>query len=112
MFYTITRSRSSSHAPVSARRRSSTWLVVLVLVQEALLELRFPILNERTRHRMVQRAFWYSMREGAIRRHDWGSIWYAGVRHRIGIDLIVLRRQVLIGVIVARHVFEALKETM
>ena len=104
MLHAIAGRRSSPDARVSTRHGCGARLDILIRFQISLLELRLHVWNERPRHCLIHRTFRESMRHRTSRSHHrWNSIWHAGIRHGIWIDLIVLRRRLLVGVIVSRH---------
>ena len=112
MLDSISRSRppaeGGSHTPTHGCTFSHGSRHVIVRTQVALLHLLLAILHKRSRSGLIDWTLQrISMRNGAVRHHHRRDIWRVGIRRRIRIDVVVLRRDVLVWRVVSRHLFSA-----
>lgn len=96
MLYVVARSCSASHACLPRLRRPNVPWEILVLVHICLLYLRLCILSEGN---------WHAVRYKAVRAHHGWYMGNIGILGLIRIDVVILRRYMLVRGIVTRHVF-------
>lgn len=115
MLHLVAGSGSTSHARISTLRGIHGTGEILILAHVGLLHLRFSVLHERSGNSMVHRAFWEAVsgvRVRAVWRHRWRDIPQVGIWDRVWINIVVLRRYVVIRRIVSRHDSVATKKAL
>lgn len=61
--------------------------------------MRVSVLNERSRYSRMKRVVWQSWSVRALRDYDRRAMRNVGIRNDVGVDVIVLRRNVIAWIV-------------